>query len=150
MELDGVNSNNANDIANMFLKNFSNVYNQNLSDCSTTINITTNNNSDIIIEIDEIISSINSLKEYGNNGPDNVPNIFLKKTCETINFPLYLLFNLSVTEDAVPEIWKKSLITPIYKKGNKNDIKNYRPISITSSIAKVLDSIMAKKLTFSF
>ena len=42
-------------------------------------------------------------------------------------------------------MWKKSYVNPIHKNGSKNDIKNYRPISVTSCIPKILDAIVANR-----
>ena len=47
----------------------------------------------------------------------------------------------------MPEVWKKSFITPIFKSGDKHDISNYRPIAIIGSIAKIFDLIVTNKLT---
>ena len=47
----------------------------------------------------------------------------------------------------MPEVWKKSFITPIFKSGDKHDISNYRPIAIIGSIAKIFDLIVTNKST---
>ena len=46
-----------------------------------------------------------------------------------------------------PKYWKTSYIQPIFKKGNKHDVTNYRPISQIGSVAKIFDSIVASKLS---
>ena len=46
----------------------------------------------------------------------------------------------------MPAIWKRTIISPIYKAGNKNDVENYRPIGILGAVSKVFDAIIAKKI----
>ena len=61
--------------------------------------------------------------------------------------PLFLLFNKSLSTCTVHDLWKKSSVIPVFKSENKQDVKNYIPIALMGTIAKVLDSIMAEKLT---
>ena len=53
----------------------------------------------------------------------------------------------SIAEGTVPQSWKKSHVIPIYKKGPKSDCGNYRPISLTSMICKILESIIRDHIT---
>ena len=54
-------------------------------------------------------------------------------------------FNLSILVGKLPSIWKISRITPVYKnKGSEQEVSNYRPISITSVICKILENIIFK------
>lgn len=59
---------------------------------------------------------------------------------------LWILFNLSLSTGIFPSKWKSSIVTPIYKSGNKSHIVNYRPISIQNVMPKILDNIVADKL----
>ena len=56
--------------------------------------------------------------------------------------PLALLFNISLTSGVLPSAWKKAIIIPIFKKGDKSSSANYRPISLTSIICKIMESII--------
>ena len=51
--------------------------------------------------------------------------------------PLYIIFNSSLLSGNIPKIWKKSIITPIFKKGEPSNSNNYRPISITSQVTQI-------------
>ena len=49
--------------------------------------------------------------------------------------------------DKIPSDWTKANVSPVFKKGNKNDPANYRPISLTCILYKVMEHIIASKLT---
>ena len=62
--------------------------------------------------------------------------------------PLYIIFNSSLLSGNIPKIWKKYIITPIFKKGEPSNSNNYRPISITCVMCRVLERIIYKQLIF--
>jgi Reverse transcriptase (RNA-dependent DNA polymerase) len=61
--------------------------------------------------------------------------------------PLTFLFNLSLSSGVFPAIWQESFIVPIFKNGEKRDISCYRGISIFSTIPKMFEKMVGKKLT---
>lgn len=76
-------------------------------------------------------------------GPDIINNQILKKCADTLCTPLASLFNRSLSEGILPTEWKLAEVTALYKhKGSRNDPSNYRPISLTSSICKVMERII--------
>ena len=56
--------------------------------------------------------------------------------------PLTELFNLSMSKGKVPARWKEAYVTPIYKKGDKRKPNNYRPVSLTSTSCKMMESFI--------
>ena len=84
------------------------------------------------------ISKLNKLRVNSACGPDSLPPLFLKRTSKFISRPLSLLFESSFLNAYIPPIWKEANVKPIHKKGNVNSANNYRPISLTCSIAKVV------------
>jgi hypothetical protein len=75
-------------------------------------------------------------------GPDGLHPMLLKEAAEFLALPLSILFNKSLEEGTVPQSWKQACITPIYKKGSKKDPGNYRPVSLTSVVCKLMEGLV--------
>ena len=75
-------------------------------------------------------------------GPDGLSSIMLRMTSHTIVEPLTSLFNHSLQSGIVPDDWKQSNVTPIFKSGDPSSTANYRPISLLSLVSKVLERIV--------
>lgn len=102
---------------------------------------------DFTITLEEITSTIKNIKDTNNIGPDGLSAYFVKNCIESIVKPLHLLYGKSLDSGKMPDIWKKTFVTPVFKSGNRNDVLNYRPIAIIGIISKVLDSIVANHLS---
>jgi len=59
-----------------------------------------------------------------------------------ISEPLAIIYNKSLLEGVVSHEWKQANITPLFKKGSKSDPGNYRPVSLTSYLGKILEAIL--------
>jgi hypothetical protein len=77
---------------------------------------------------------------------DGVSSKMIKFIIAEISLPLAHIFNLSLTSGIFPSKLKKSRVIPIFKSGDKLECDNYRPISLLSSISKVLEKIVCTKL----
>ncbi|XP_060571977.1 uncharacterized protein LOC132730138, partial [Ruditapes philippinarum] len=71
------------------------------------------------------------------SGPDEISHRMLKETSKSICKPLCLLFNRSLNDNMYPSNWKLAHVMPLYKKGNKDEASNYRPISLISCVGKL-------------
>jgi hypothetical protein len=70
----------------------------------------------------------------------------LKECKEELCDPLSTIFNKSIESGRVPEFWKVANVIPVFKKGDRSLASNYRPISLTSIVGKLLESIIANKI----
>ena len=102
--------------------------------------------SDINITADEVKLKLKNLDIHKATGPDKIPSIILKNLSDELSTPLATLFNKSIKEGIVPLIWKTAEITAIFKKGDKTNPTNYRPVSLTSIICKILESLITDKI----
>ncbi len=77
---------------------------------------------------------------------DSIYPIIFKETKDEIAGTLASLFNMSLRQGLVPADWKTANVTLIFKKGDSNTLGNYRPISLTSVVGKMLESIIRDKI----
>ena len=80
------------------------------------------------------------------NGPDAIPSRIIKVCAEPLTQTLTDMFNLSLRLGKLPKDWTAANIVPIFKKGDKTNTRNYRPVSLTSIICKMLERIRNDKL----
>jgi hypothetical protein len=94
----------------------------------------------------EIERIIGSLKSSQTQGYDKISNNILKACKKCISVPIGYLCNKMLFEGVYPERLKYAIIVPVYKKGDKNMVYNYRPIYILTSINKIFEKVMYNRL----
>ena len=102
--------------------------------------------SDIILTKEAVYLKLKNLKTNKAMGPDGIPAIILKELCEELCLPITMIFNKSISTGEVPKEWKVAEVTAIFKKGNKQEPGNYRPVSLTSITCKVLESLISDSI----
>ena len=95
---------------------------------------------------DEIKSIISSLNVAKSSGPNSIPTHILLLLKDDICTPLKNIFNLSLKTGQHPDILKISKTIPIYKKGSRLLVSNYRPISLLSNLNKILEKIVHSRV----
>ena len=74
-------------------------------------------------------------------GLDEIHPRVLRELAEEIAEPLSIIHQRSLLTGEVPEDWRLANVTPIYKKGYREDLENYRPVSLTLVPGKVMEQI---------
>ena len=92
------------------------------------------------------MQEINSLKNKKSCGYDNIQVYFFKVAAKVLATPLSILFNYSFRYGIFPDCLKTAKVVPIFKKGDKNEINNYRPISLLSTFSKILEKLICKRV----
>jgi len=86
--------------------------------------------------VQEVLASLDISKAVG---PDNISPLVLKKCADILAPSLTRLFNKSLSLGQVPTDWKDANVIPVHKKGDKELVSNYRPISLLSIASKVME-----------
>ena len=95
---------------------------------------------------EEITSIISSLDINKSSGPNSIPTHILHLLKDHICTPLKHIFNLSFLSGQHPDILKISKTIPIFKKGSRLSVSNYRPISLLSNLNKILEKIVHSRV----
>lgn len=95
---------------------------------------------------DEIIKYIKKIKDHSLFVEYRITNFILKNTADSISLPLMILFNLSMLSGTYPTYFKKCMVTPIHKQGDKLLCSNYRPISISLSLLKIYEKCVKYRI----
>ena len=93
-----------------------------------------------------VLKLLKDLNPHKAQVPDAIPSCFLKECSDGIAPALTLVYQASIQQGTIPDDWKKALVTPIFKKGDKSDPANYRPISFTSICCKTMEHIIHSQL----
>src|ERR1700755_2275029 len=100
----------------------------------------------IVISSKDIISALSDLNTKKAYGPDGITPVVLKTCASELAPCLGKLFRLCLSTSTSPSCWKRALIQPVPKKGDPSQHSNYRPISLTSVLSKVFESILNRKI----
>lgn len=79
-------------------------------------------------------------------GPDLIESRTMKLCCEGVALPLSMIMTASFRQHTLPKSWLSGVITPIYKKGNRLDASNYRPITLTSVVCKLMERVVKEDI----
>ena len=94
-------------------------------------------------EVHEMLKNINVNKSLG---PDDIHPRILHELADMLSAPITVLFNRSVQGEELPHDWKLQYVSPIYKKGQRSLAENYRPISLTCILCKILESMVRSEV----
>uniref|UniRef100_A0A8C5MGG2 Reverse transcriptase domain-containing protein n=1 Tax=Leptobrachium leishanense TaxID=445787 RepID=A0A8C5MGG2_9ANUR len=95
---------------------------------------------------EEVLQQLSKVKTNKSMGPDGIHPKLLKELSDVIAKPLTDLFNQSLLTGVVPEDWKLANVVPIYKKGSREESGNYRPVSLTSVVGKLMETMLKERI----
>lgn len=98
--------------------------------------------SDIEVNEQAVKDAIDCCREFSAPGPDDLSNKIIIELKNEIAKPLAMLFRKSLDESCIPADWRLSNVTPVFKKGSKSEPGNYRPVSLTSNICKLMERVI--------
>jgi len=101
----------------------------------------------VVFDAAKIKRAIFKLKSNLSSGPDGIPPLLVKQLSAALAGPLSLIYTSFMSVGAIPDAWRRAVITPIYKGGPAGDTSNYRPVSLTSVFSKVMERVIAGNLT---
>lgn len=144
------------DIAEMFRTQFSSVFTDELLDVASLTAATrdvpyhANTSLQFAVTPDMVLLASKDLKCSTGCGPDNIPSLVLKRCMQVLAMPLAKIFTLSLSTGVFPDCWKESYVFPVFKKGCKRTVSNYRGIAALSATSKLFELIILSRLVHSY
>ena len=99
------------------------------------------------ISYEDVMYAISDSKNNKSPGADLITNEIVKNGGNGMVSSLYKLFSRLIEIEYIPDKWNEGCIIPIYKKGDRRDLNNYRGITLNSCVAKMFSKIIAKKIS---
>ena len=139
------------DMASILNSTFSSVFTEeDKTDISTPSNVFQGLDEERLITTEiqahEVRKYLQKIDPNKSVGLQEISPRLLKECCAQLETPITSLFNKSLTQTRVPRAWKRANITPIFKKGEKKQAINYRPISLMSVLIKLFEKIIRDKI----
>ena len=100
----------------------------------------------VTIAIEDVWNQLVTLNPGKSSGPDGCHPHVLREVKEGVVTPLYLIFKKSLEDGKLPAPWKDANVTALHKKSDKRVPSNYRPVSLTSVVCKMLERIIKNHL----
>ena len=96
-----------------------------------------------------VLKELSKLKVTKALGPGGITARLLKDAAPVIAKPITYLVNLTISTGLIPTEWKDARVTPIFKSGARNDVNNYRPISVLPPVSRIMErAIQVQLLAF--
>ena len=102
--------------------------------------------NDVQLSEDIVMKKLSLLRVDKSPGADALSPRYLREIRNEICQEVLAIWSMSLRDGVVPEDWKMANVCPIFKKGKRSDAANYRPVSLTSQLGKLLESVIRDSL----
>ena len=93
----------------------------------------------------KVLKQLKKIRVDKSPGPDGIHPRLLRELADILATPIQILFSASLARGEVPSQWREATVVLIFKKGDKTDPGNYRPVSLTSVLCKTLERLIAEE-----
>ena len=100
----------------------------------------------IQVGVEEVKEQLGNLRVDKAPAPDNRQPRVLMEVAEQVSEILTDIFNSSLESGQVPEDWRVTNVPPLFKKGSREELGNYRPVRLTSGVVKVLETLIKDQM----
>lgn len=98
------------------------------------------------ITADEVIRTAKAMENKGSFGYDEIPMTVIKRSIEIVAKPVAHIMYIAFRDGIFPRSLKVAVVKPLFKKGNTDDVGNYRPISLLTSFSKLFEKVLVSRL----
>ena len=117
-----------------------------LPDTSLPISSSAHTSDPIKLSLEITYNALRSAKATYSSGPDDIPSVFWVNLASSLAMPISIIFTSSYQFATLPQEWREATVFPLFKKGDPSSVSNYRPISLTCTLCKVMESIIKDSL----
>ena len=98
------------------------------------------------VDINTVILVFKDLNDTNAFGSDGIPFSYLRDALPVLIYYIFIIINTSIVTGIFPKSWKHPFVIPYFKKGDTDNVSNYRPISLLPILSKILEKIVANQL----
>ena len=123
--MEGALISDVNDVVEVLADSFSSVFDENVPVNPYPHQVFAGQMGSIIIDYNVVFQALSCMDPTSSPGPNGLHPQFLKACAGVLAFPLSMIFKQSLATGSIPSVWKKSLVSPIFKSGSRSVPLNY-------------------------
>ena len=102
--------------------------------------------TDISLTVENVEEAIDDIRANAGTSENDIPAVILKQCKAQLSYPIFAIWKKSKATGLVPQVLKEQYVAPVFKKGEKTDPANYRPVALTSHLIKIYERIVRKQI----
>ena len=96
--------------------------------------------------MENVEEAIDNIRANAGTSENDIPAVILKQCKAQLSYPIFAIWKKSKATGLVPQVLKEQYVAPVFKKGEKTDPANYRPVALTSHLIKIYERIVRKQI----